>query len=131
MVHRIVLQTSACVTLCSCSFHLSHGDGSATYFGVVNLREGNAGDAPFVHSRRFGVMLDAGPGAAGAAVGYDEQLIVRPPNDATTTLDYTPGLGDPDLRIQPASEPSPIREAEGDVVTFKGHRRGPESGAGS
>jgi hypothetical protein len=89
--------------LSSCSFRLTHADGSTTYLGLVNLREGNAGNAPLVHSRRYGLMLDAGTVTNGVAVGYDEQLIVRPPDDATTTLDYSPGNGDPVMGIQPES----------------------------
>jgi hypothetical protein len=48
-------------------------------------------------------MLDAGTVTTGVALGYDERLIVRPPDDATTTLDYSPGNGDPVMSIQPES----------------------------
>jgi hypothetical protein len=102
MKRRLILG-AACALLSSCSFRLNHADGSTTYLGLVNLREGNAGTAPLVHSRRYGLMLDAGTVTTGVAVGYEDRLIVRPPDDATTTLDYSPGNGDPVMSIQPES----------------------------
>jgi hypothetical protein len=100
---RLTILAIACLTLVSCSLRLSHADGSTTYLGLVNLREGDAGSAPLVHSRRYGLMLDAGKSANGFSLGYDERILVRPPYDATTTLDYSPGNGDPVMNIQPES----------------------------
>lgn len=75
----------------ACSMKLSHPDGSVTYLGAVNIQEGHAADSPLIHSRRFGVMLDAGTTTNGLALGYDDRLLVKPPNDAITRIDYTPG----------------------------------------
>ncbi len=74
----------------SCSMKFSHPDGSVTYLGAVNIQEGNSADSPLVHSRRYGLMLDAGVQTNGFALGYDDRLIVKPPNDQMTQIDYTP-----------------------------------------
>jgi len=74
----------------SCSLKFSHPDGSTTYLGVVNLQEGNPGDSPLIHSRRYGLMLDAGAQTNGFALGYDDRLLVKPSNDKVTRIDYTP-----------------------------------------
>ena len=95
---RLISLAIACLSLVSCSFRLSHTDGSTTYLGLVNLREGDAGSAPLVHSRRYGLMLDAGKSANGFSLGYDERILVRPPNDALTQVDYTTGH-DPQVSI--------------------------------
>ncbi len=89
-----LLTAQACLIsllLPSCSMKISHSDGSVTYLGAVNIQEGNRAHAPLVHSRRYGFMLDAGTTANGFALGYDERLIVKPPNDQITRIDYTPG----------------------------------------
>ena len=90
-----------CGFLPSCSVKISHPDGSVTYLGAVNLREGLAGEAPMVHSRRYGVMLDAGFSSNGLGIGYDDRLVVKPPADSVTSIDYTPGT-DPDVSIESA-----------------------------
>jgi hypothetical protein len=95
---RCLFIGSTCALLCSCSLRLNHADGSTTYLGLVNLREGDAGSAPLVHSRRYGLMLDAGKPANGFSLGYDERILVRPPNDALTQVDYATGQ-DPEVRI--------------------------------
>lgn len=100
MCTRIAMLCSL-LALTSCSLRLTHGDGSTTYVGILNLREGDAPTAPFVHSRRAGVMLDAGRSGNGVALGYEDRLIVRPPDNATTTLDYSPGNGKPNMNIKP------------------------------
>jgi hypothetical protein len=69
---------------------ISHGDGSTTYLGVVNINEGNPAQTPLVHSRRYGLMVDAGTATNGFALGYDDRLLVKPPNDKVTEIDYTP-----------------------------------------
>lgn len=80
---------------------ISHSDGSATYLGVVNVREGSTGEAPLIHSRRYGFMFDAGVTNNGIAVGYDDRLLVKPPGDSVTSVNYTVG-SDPELTIKPA-----------------------------
>ncbi len=84
----------ACLLFPSCSMKISHSNGTVTYLGAVNIREGNAGSAPFVHSRRYGFMLDAGAHNNGLAVGYDDRLMVKPPNNAITSISYAPGNHD-------------------------------------
>ena len=85
--------------LSSFSMKLYHPDGSATYLGVVNLREGHAGNAPLIHSRRYGLMLDAGVQTNGFALGYDDRLLVKPPGDAVTSINYEPG-SDPEVSMR-------------------------------
>jgi len=99
MIARACVAGIAAGLLASCGLKISHADGSVTHFGVVNLREGRAGELPLVHSRRLGVMLDAGANGNGIALGYDESLIVKPPNDAVTEVDYTTG-SDPSVSIK-------------------------------
>lgn len=92
-----LLTAHACLIgllLSSCSTKISHSDGSVTYLGVVNIQEGHTGDAPLVHSRRYGLMLDAGTQTNGFALGYDDRLLVKPPNDKVTRIDYSPGSHD-------------------------------------
>jgi hypothetical protein len=44
-------------------------------------------------------MLDAGAQTNGFAIGYDDRILVKPPNDSITSIDYQPGT-DPDVSIQ-------------------------------
>lgn len=97
MIRLILL--AVVLTLSACSFKWSHPDGSVTYLGVVNVREGRAGDLPLVHSRRYGVMLDAGASNNGLAVGYDDRLLVKPPDDAAMSIDYATGT-DPEIQLE-------------------------------
>lgn len=83
----------------SCSLRFSHPDGSVTYLGAVNIREAPAGELPLVHSRRIGVMADVGASSNGMAVGYDDRLVVNPPNNAITEVDYIYG-GDPSVMVR-------------------------------
>lgn len=82
---------SLLIGLSSCSLKIQHTDGSVTYLGAVNIQEGSAMNSPVVHSRRFGFMLDAGVHTNGIAIGYDDRLLVKPPNDKITRIDYSPG----------------------------------------
>jgi hypothetical protein len=84
--------------LTSCSMKIQHADGSVTYVGAVNLREGQAGDLPLVHSRRAGLILDAGTSQTGVAFGYDDRLVVKPPGETLTLVDYQAG-SDPHLTV--------------------------------
>jgi hypothetical protein len=96
---RTVAAAAALLGFCSCSMKISHPDGSVTYLGAVNLREGSAGDSLLVHSRRYGVMLDANSSSSGVALGYDDRLFVKPPCDAVTSINYEPG-SDPEVSIR-------------------------------
>ncbi len=79
---------------------------TSQYLGAVNLREGHAGDLPLVHSRRAGLMMDAGLGQSGVAFGYDDRLVVKPPNETVTLVDYQYGA-DPTVKIQSAERSNP------------------------
>lgn len=97
----LVLRIFIALLLPACSMKLSHPDGTTTYVGVVNLREGQARDSTLLHSRRYGVVLDAGVATNGFTLGYEDRLLVKPPGDAVTSIDYEPGT-DPEVFIQSA-----------------------------
>lgn len=101
---KTALMLPLIVVLTSCSVKIHHTDGSVTYIGSVNLREGQAGDLPLVHSRRAGLMLDAGLGQSAVAFGYDDRLVVKPPSEVLTLVDYQ-FRADPTVKIQ-SVEPS-------------------------
>lgn len=100
------LSLSSALCCASCSLRVSHPDGSVTYLGAVNIREAPAGELPLVHSRRIGVLADVGASGNGMAIGYDDRLVVTPPGDAVTQVDYTYG-SDPMVSIQPGSRHPP------------------------
>ncbi len=79
---------SLSILCCSSCIKISHSDGSTTYLGAVNIKEGDAGDAPFIHSRRIGIMMDAGLQNNSFALGYEDRLLVKPPADKLTVIDY-------------------------------------------
>ncbi len=89
-IHSVLLLLLFTFALTACSMKISHSDGSVTYLGAVNLHEGHPADAPLIHSRRYGLMLDAGIATNGLALGYDDRLLVKPPTDKITEIDYSP-----------------------------------------
>lgn len=101
-VQLLHLAPCAVLIATSCSLRISHPDGSVTHLGAVNIREASAGQLPLVHTRRFGLLMDAGFTQNALALGYDDRLILIPTDDAISRLNYTYG-SDPNLTITPVS----------------------------